>query len=312
MNLPRLGDLALSRFMLGTVQLGMNYGIANRTGQPSYEQARDILACAYQGGVTCFDTAAAYGTSEEILGRALAELGIADKVVVVTKIRRLEDAALSHRAAAEMIEASVASSLRALCLEALPICLFHREQDFRYADGLLRLKEKGLVRHMGASVMTPEAARDIMASDLAEAIQVPANVVDRRFVRQGTLEQAQRGGVGVFVRSVYLQGLLLMPEAEIPPHLRAVIPRRRELEALARAAGMSLAELAVRYVLGLDGLTCALVGVESVEQMRQNLSLFARGPLEPALMQAIAELEPELPEAVVMPTRWFQRAEDRK
>jgi len=306
MKVPRLGDLTLSRLMLGTVQLGMAYGIANKTGQPSYEQARDILACAYSGGVTCFDTAAAYGASEKVLGRALAELGIADKVVVATKVRHLGDAALSVRTAARMIEASVVGSLRALGLEALPICLFHREQDFRHAECLLRLKDKGLVRHIGASVMTPEAAREIIGSGLAQALQIPANLVDHRFVRQGILAEAQRGGVAVFVRSVYLQGLLLMPEREIPSHLRAIAPVRRDLEALARGAGMSLAELAVRYVLGLEGLTCALVGVESVEQMRQNLGLFAQGPLEPALMQAIAEMVPELPETLVMPTKWCE------
>ena len=305
MSAPKLGNLTLSRLMLGTVQLGMQYGIANRTGQPSYDQARNILACAYSGGVTCFDTAAGYGTSEEVLGQALAELGIADKVVVATKIRHLEGPALSQRAAAEMIEASVARSLRALRLEALPICLFHREQDFRYAECLLRLKHQGLVGHIGASVMTPEAAREILRSGLADALQIPANLVDHRFVRQGILAEAQRGGAVVFARSVYLQGLLLMPEREIPPHLRAVVPVRRDLETLAQAAGMNLAELAARYVLGLDGLTCALVGVESVEQMRQNLELFARGPLEPALTQAIAEIVPELPESVVMPTKWL-------
>ena len=73
--------------MLGTVQLGLPYGIANRTGQPSYEEARAILVCAFEGDVNCLDTAAIYGTSEEVIGRALAELGIADKVTIVSKVR---------------------------------------------------------------------------------------------------------------------------------------------------------------------------------------------------------------------------------
>ena len=70
----------LSRLMLGTVQFGMPYGVANRTGQPSYPDVVAILAAAVEGGVNCFDTAAAYGTSEDVLGRALRELGIADRV----------------------------------------------------------------------------------------------------------------------------------------------------------------------------------------------------------------------------------------
>ena len=300
-----LGDLPLSRLMLGTVQFGMEYGIANRTGQPSYETARDIIGCAYEGGVTCIDTAASYGSSEEVLGRALAELGIADEMVVVTKIRPLDDFSLSVRAATEKIEASVTSSLRALRLDALPICLFHREEDFRYAECLLRLREQGLVRHIGASVMTPEAAASIIGSGGAEAVQLPTSLLDQRYLRRGVFADARERGVLLFVRSIYLQGLLLMPEQDIPPQLAEVIPVSRELAALAEEAGITLAELAARYVLGLDGVTCAVVGVETVAQMQQNLALFAKGPLDSALVQAVGDAAPALPDRVLMPNRWL-------
>ncbi|HUT74807.1 MAG TPA: aldo/keto reductase [Armatimonadota bacterium] len=300
----RLDDLALSRLMLGTVQLGMPYGIANRAGQPSYEVARDIIACAYEGGVTCFDTAAAYGASEQVLGQALAELGLADRMTVATKIRPVEDRTFSDAAAREKIEGSVAGSLRALRLEALPLCLFHREHDFRCIEHLLRLKEKGLVRHVGASVMTPKATAAIIGSGLAEAVQLPASLLDHRFARAGILTEARRRGVAVFARSIYLQGSLLMSEREIPSCLEAAIPVRRELEALAREAGMSLAELAARYVLSLDGVTCVVIGMESVEQLRENLTLIERGPLAPALCAAIGRAVPELPDDLLMPNRW--------
>ncbi|UCH36041.1 MAG: aldo/keto reductase [Armatimonadota bacterium] len=304
MRATTLGDLTLSGLMLGTVQLGMPYGIANRSGQPSYETARAIIACAYEGGVNCFDTAAAYGASEEVLGRALAELGIAERVVVATKIQHLTGAA-SRRQASRMIEESVASSLRALRLDALPICLFHLEQDFRYADCLAKLRDNGAVRLIGASVMTPEATAEILRSGPAEAIQLPVNLLDQRFVRQGVLAEARRRGTAVFARSVYLQGLLLMPEEDIPPQLREATPIRRKLAAVAAEAGMSLAELAVRYVLGIAGMTCAVVGVETVAQMRNNLTLFAKGPLDAVLMETIAGAVPDLPDRVLMPSQWF-------
>jgi aryl-alcohol dehydrogenase-like predicted oxidoreductase len=56
----------ISPLMLGTVQFGLPYGVANRTGQPAYGEVRAILAAALDGGVTCFDTAATYGASEEV------------------------------------------------------------------------------------------------------------------------------------------------------------------------------------------------------------------------------------------------------
>lgn len=294
-----------SKLMLGTVQFGMNYGIANVSGQPSYATVKDILACAYEGGVNCLDTAAAYGTSEAVLGRALAELRIADKVVVATKVRHCTEEFPSRSAADRFVEASVVDSLRALRLETLPVCLLHREEDIRLVESLQKLKDRGLVQHVGVSVMTPEATSAIIAAGLVEAVQFPVNLFDHRFTRHGVCEAARQRGVALFGRSVYLQGLLLMPEEKIPPQLTAIIPLRRRLGALAREAGMSLAELAVRYVLGVEGLTCALVGVDSLEQMQQNLALFAKGPLESTLQRAIEASVPDLPDSILKPNLWF-------
>ena len=306
MQKTQFHDLELSLLMLGTVQFGMSYGIANKSGQPSYESVLDIMACACEGGINCLDTAAAYGTSEEVLGKALAELRIADKMLLVTKICRGLSACESTRAADAAAEESVARSLKRLKLDALPICLLHAEADFRHIDSLLRLRDKGLVRHVGVSVMTPEATSTIVASGLAEAVQIPTNILDHRYTRSRIYERAEERGVALFVRSIYLQGLILMPDVEVPPQLAEIIPARHRLQALAKEAGMSLAELAMRYVLGLKGLTCALVGVDSSAQMRENLELAAKGPLDAPLMRAIGDAVPMFADKVLMPNKWFE------
>jgi aryl-alcohol dehydrogenase-like predicted oxidoreductase len=307
----QFAEFPLSRLMLGTVQLGLPYGIANRTGQPSYQVARDIIACAYEGGVNCLDTASAYGASEEVLGCALADLGIADRMIVVTKIPHMAQG-LDVSTAAAIVEESVGQSLRRLRLETLPICLFHAEENFTYVDTLLELRERGLVQHIGSSVMTPARTAAIIDSGLPEALQVPTSVLDRRFSHPngGLIARAATRNVAVFVRSIYLQGLLLMPEPEIMQELSEVFPARRRLEAVGTGAGMSLSELAVRYVLSLDGVTSAVVGVETVEQMRQNLAMFAKGPLDAGLRQAVEEAVPDLPDHILMPNQWSRRMAD--
>ena len=297
-------EYRLSRLMLGTVQFGIAYGIANKTGQPSYRAVCDILACAAEGGVNCLDTASAYGTSEETLGRALAELRLADRMLVVTKVASIPDASWSRAAIESHIEKSVRTSLQRLRLEVLPVCLFHLEADWRYADILLKLKERGLIRHVGCSVMTPAATRTILDSGQAEAIQLPVNLLDQRWRQAGIFKAAAQGRVPLFARSVYLKGLLLLPEAEIPAVLAEAIPVRRRLQALAQSLGMSFLELAVRYVLGLEGITCTLVGVDSVEQMRENLDLFSRDLLPLEVMQTIAVLVPILPDIILKPNLW--------
>lgn len=77
--------------MLGTVQLGRPYGVANRTGQPALYDVRKIVRTAIDSGVNCFDTAATYGTSEEVLGKVFHDLGVGDELFVVTKTRPLNE-----------------------------------------------------------------------------------------------------------------------------------------------------------------------------------------------------------------------------
>ena len=300
---------ALSRLALGTVQFGLPYGVANRSGQPSYEVVRDILACAIEGGVTVLDTAAGYGESEAVLGRALADLGFAEKVTVVTKIAALAPD-LSPARADALVEASVNNSLRQLHLDRLDLCLFHREQDFSYADSFIKLRERGLVRRIGSSTTTPKGTREIVASGLAEAVQFPASVLDRRFLPSGA--EARACGMAVFARSVYLQGLLLLDDATTPEDLRGVAPARRRLAELARHAGMPIAELALRFALGWQEIDAVLVGVDSVAQMRENLALFAKGPLPPDLASEVEAAVPLLPDAILDPWRWAKRMPDAK
>ena len=74
------------RLVLGTAQLGLSYGIANKTGRPDQGVATAIVHEAWKNGIREFDTAQVYGDSEVVLGRALAELGISCEAKIITKI----------------------------------------------------------------------------------------------------------------------------------------------------------------------------------------------------------------------------------
>jgi aryl-alcohol dehydrogenase-like predicted oxidoreductase len=307
MHKTAFADLHLSRLMLGTVQFGLPYGIANISGQPSYEAAREIIACAYENGVNCLDTAPRYGVSEEVVGRALEDLGLADKFVVVSKVLPMAEDFSTQQAADAFVEESIVASLRRLRLPQLPICLFHLQQNFRYIDSLDRARSRGLIGHLGVSFATPQDCAEIVASGHVEAVQIPTNILDRRYRRQGVFELAQQHRVAIFLRSAYHQGLLVMREEDMLPELAEVLPVLRELHRLAREAGLGRDELALRYVLGIEGLTCVVVGMETVDQVRQNVRLFAQGPLPAELQRAVDSVVPELSEKILHPFNWSNR-----
>ncbi|MFM7071402.1 MAG: aldo/keto reductase [Planctomycetota bacterium] len=298
-----------SRAMLGTVQFGMPYGVANRTGMPDENAVAAIVLAAVDGGVTAFDTAASYGVSEEVLGRVFQRLGLRDRVTVVTKVRPLtSDERSDAGRAREAIERSVADSRRKLGLARIAAVLFHREEDAVWLDELRRLADRGWFERCGVSCdNVPGPAVKFAGDPRVSALQVPANLLDTRHLRSGLFAAAASHGVSVFVRSAFLQGLLLMPEAAIPATLAGVVPWRQKLEEIAAGAGLAMGELAIRYLLSLEGLTSVLIGVETLEQLEANLAFFDRGPLSADVLTAIERLRLAPSDLEITPRLWPAR-----
>ncbi|NLF62764.1 MAG: aldo/keto reductase [Lentisphaerae bacterium] len=280
-----------SRLMLGTVQFGMRYGIANTTGKPDLDQVEAILRAAADGGVTALDTAAAYGDSEQILGQVMQRAGLAGHFTVVSKIPPMPADADPEA----FIRASLQRSLANLRLDVLPVALLHREDDIGRLPILAGMIQQGLVQGVGVSV---DSAPYAEAGVALEYVQAPCNVLDHRF--DGLLAARAAQGRFSFIRSVYLQGLLLMPEERVPAALAPLLPYRRKLADF----GLPLKELCLRYLLTQPGENSVLTGVDTVDQLRENIRLAAAGPLPMDVFQAIKAVVPDLPETLIRPKCW--------
>ena len=131
--------------------------------------------------------------------------------------------------------------------------------------------------------------------DAADCLQVPASLLDRRF--DGCFGKGRH----VFVRGAYLQGMLLMPEEKV--FITEVLARRRELEKL----GIPMAELALRYLFSKPEPKSILTGVETVDQLKENIRIAALPPLDDDDLRAVDAIAfPELPEMCVSPYFWPQ------
>jgi aryl-alcohol dehydrogenase-like predicted oxidoreductase len=263
-----------SRLVLGTAQLGMPYGIANRTGQPDFKTAVALIKTAWEYGIREFDTAQGYGDSESVLGRAFADLGIANDVLVITKL----DPKLDHRQG-HTITHAIARSLERLHLPALHGLMLHREEwvdslDHGLGKTLRTLVREGAVRHLGVSVYTPAKALQVLKSDFMDMVQVPANILDRRFAAAGVFEVAQAAGKPVYIRSVFLQGLLLMKPEELPPRMAFAIPALRKVDTLCEQHQYSRQQIALLYIKATYPQARIVLGAETVAQLEQNLTIW--------------------------------------
>ena len=286
-----------SKLILGTVQFGLRYGIANVHGQPTQTEVNTIIAAAAEGGIRMLDTAATYGESETVLGRALKATGLGNTMKVVSKVAVMP-AEITWEEARSHIRKSLENSLANLQVDSLYALLFHREADFRFFSVLEELVKEGKLQYAGCSLdgYVPEGIEH------ATAVQVPGNVLDRRFL--SFTREAHQRGTKVFDRSVYLQGMLLMPQEKIPVHLQELVPYRLKLESLAGELGISASELYMRYLLSIPEIDGVLTGVDTVDQLKNNMAVAHQGPLPDGILERIQTIVPELPERLIRPSKW--------
>lgn len=307
----RANVLGQGPVVLGTVQLGVAYGAANRLGLPDETSAGDVLAAAAAAGVTHVDTARAYGDSERRVGRALAR-GLSEHLGVVTKVRPLDDVPADAPAGwgAEAVLASAQTSLRLLGTSVVDGLLLHRAADWHrpgVRDGLVHLRDAGHTRVVGASLSTPAELLDLLADPELGYVQLPFNLLDRRWLAdEVTAALAARPDVVVTTRSAYLQGLLLDPAARWP--VNAGLDQADLLDRVgalvADLARESAADLCLAWVLGHAWVTSVVVGAESAAQVADTARLSRRPPLSADEIAHAIEVLPPGGADLVDPSRW--------
>lgn len=287
---------AASRIALGTAQLGLPYGVANRTGQVSEADARAMLARARAAGVDTLDTAVAYGTSEAVLGR----IGVA-AFRVVTKLPGLPEGTAD---VAAWVRDTMAGSLRRLGVGSVHAVLLHRPADLLGPRGaelhraLRALREDGLAARLGVSIYGPAELDVLWPREGLDLVQAPFNVLDRRLAESGWLERLAGAGVEVHARSAFLQGLLLMTPAEVPPGLARFRPTLDAWAAFLAEARVPALAACLSFVLSHAAVARVVVGADGVAQLEEILRA-ADAPAAPVPARLRSD-DPDL----IDPSRW--------
>ena len=180
--------------VLGTAQFGSNYGIANagKTGRPDQIAVDAIVQDAWGNGIREFDTAQGYGKSEQALGEALSKLGVSTDALIISKF----DPALDHLDRGVLSNA-LDESLSRLGVTSLYGMMLHREELLSLWDkGLSRILHdfvlSGRVKYIGVSVYSPGRAIQALNTEGIDIVQLPTNILDRRFEIAGVFQLAEK------------------------------------------------------------------------------------------------------------------------
>lgn len=260
-----MGPDEINKLVLGTAQLGMNYGIANRTGAPTKAEALQILEYAWESGIRRFDTAPGY-QSEPIIGEFVRAHHLGSEIKVLTKIPSIGES----NGWQEVVQSSIEASFKDLGVDRIEVLFFHNPKDslllFGHEDFFKRIITSFPIAALGVSIYEPHEVERMDDCGFGLAFQFPFNLLDRRF-EKNSIPAGRR-----YARSIFLQGVLaadqMRPDAPAP---------LKELHAALWAdsafLGLSPKEAAWTFVRASECIDYFLIGVETIAQLKELLEL---------------------------------------
>ncbi|MBR2309503.1 MAG: aldo/keto reductase [Oscillospiraceae bacterium] len=300
----------LSRFCLGTVQLGMEYGLGVHKEKPSREAAFSILDQAMALGINTLDTANNYGDSEAIIGAWLAQRKAESKPLpqIVTKIGPMKQGA--YRNLRDAVLYQTEACRKTLGVDTIDYLMLHNFEDYEENRDSMQtlfreLKEQGFCHYSALSAYSRHDY-SLIADSGFDAVQIPINIFDWTQLKNGGLQKIADAGMMIFARSVFLQGLVFQTPETLDPRMDFCLPYLQEFHSLCREFELPAPVLALSFVLSLPGVTQVVLGCDTADQVAQNCALFDKiVPLTETqfaqLRKAFCKIDPK----VTDPGRWF-------
>lgn len=289
----------ISKLSLGTVQFGLDYGISNTGGQPTQEAVNEIIQYVCENGINCFDTAQAYGNSEEVLGRSIKDK---KNTFIISKLKSsfFLDNAID----------SVTESLTNLQISLLYALLLHDSQLlYSWTDSYSLLVDKLIdsqkIKYFGVSIYTDDDFNLAVKNDKIQFIQVPFNIFDQRAITKEWFKKAKENNKLIFIRSVFLQGLLLMDIDKLPSNLKIATKHLEALELLSTELNITKNELALSFVDTVAKDALILFGCDNIKQAKENMTNYSLLKyLDDSAIIKIKEKFCDIDEKIYNPTKW--------
>ncbi|AXB55388.1 aldo/keto reductase [Flavobacterium fluviale] len=256
-----------NKLILGTVQMGLDYGINNPSGKIKFDDCCQILKTAFEKGITTLDTAEAYGNAHQVIG-AYHRINSPNKFKIITK--------MPHDIVSNQIDAKIENYLKELNVERLEVLMFHSFEAYKNnresIDVLMNLKSKNKIKHLGVSVYTNEEIGEVLHDNSIDVVQLPFNLLDNEIIRGELILQLKAKGKIVHSRSAFLQGLFFKEISNDNPVSQALANELTVLKNIALEENTTMLNLALSYCLKQGNIDNVLIGVDSVAHLEENLN----------------------------------------
>ncbi len=284
-----------SKLILGTVQFGLNYGVNNTQGKPEKEKVFEILSNAYENNIKYLDTAELYGNAHDLIGE-FHNLNPSNKFQIITKFPHDFDESLDFKINTYLNNLNV-ETLHAILFHSFDSYIKHKEQ----IGNILKLKSNK-IKNLGVSVYTNEEMNEVIDDINIDIIQIPFNLFDNINIKGKLLKKAKAKNKIIHTRSAFLQGLFFMNKDNSNVIRIKLENHLDEINDISLKSSISIGSIALNYCLKQPTIDGVLIGVDSLEQLKQNI-LFSNQTIPFKYIDQINNIKIEDVE-LLNPSKW--------
>ena len=259
----------IKKIALGAAQLGGKYGITNSDPKLDLKKIEEIIFYAKNNGINTIDTAIDYDSESYFRDINLSGLKINSKLPKVPKnVKKIN----------EWIKEKILDSLENLDISNINCLFLHNPNQLFEKKGeeiwrsLENLKQEKLVKKIGVSIYDPYQIDEIDFLYNFDVIQSPFNLFDRRLLHSGWLKKKEKRGIEVQIRSVFLQGLLLLKKDKLPEEFFKWKKLWEKLDLFVSSNNFSNLDLVLSFVKSFKEIDTIIIGIDNLMQLKEIIN----------------------------------------
>lgn len=264
----------LKKFIIGTAQFGSRYGVSNTSGKTKTKEVEKILSLLDKKKIYFIDTSTNYGKAEKILSNKIKK-----KTKIITKISAKKLCLNKIENIRENIFKQLKQSKKNLKNKSIYALLINNadlmltKKGTKIFETLKEAKKKKIIKKYGYSIYSFSNLKKICNKVKPDIIQCPYNILDRRLTEKNNLNFLKKNSIEVHVRSVFLQGLLLMSKKSIPMYFKKWENTFNIWEKWLNKSNFSKLSACLNYIYNTKGIDKIVIGVNKTKQLEEIFNI---------------------------------------
>tara|TARA_B100001939_G_C16945819_1_gene620276 strand:+ start:3730 stop:4587 length:858 start_codon:yes stop_codon:yes gene_type:complete len=277
---------------LGSVQWGVDYGIANETGIPSDKELVKIVQLAKSNNINLIDTAISYGKSQIQIGK-FCDLNFK----IVSKLLCKSD---------DNVKEQIDRSLNELNRKKIYSCLFHDPLELLKNPDMWKdlenQKQIGKIKKIGFSLYRLDDLESLLENNLIpDIVQIPYNCLNTEF--NTVFKYLKNINIEIHARSIFFQGLLFCNPNKLPKYLSVYKPIINKLKKIADNNNLKIYEMALLFAFQNEYIDNFIIGIETKKQLAECIDIIKFKSINSESIEKILFLD-ELDEKLLNPSNW--------